>query len=440
MPRMKHNMKKTNHNFKKIYHYEEDIINLQKIKIFIKNLSLNKLLQKIKSSYKQKFDSEVFKILLDAAENLIIELFMNSHIKNKNNQISNSYELIREREIIKIVETGNYIDYIYKIKKNDQELLLVFDNSANIILYDLKTYKMIFKKIFFLKFNRILGLSELDNEMIMVSSKYSLNIIIIEKDETNHFCLYEVINSIFNINLNKKIVKSIKLQTNNILILFKKSFSIYSSQYNNKVSICCKIGNPYFESSEKDIKKILPNYVKILTHITSQNDENLDVIEFNKDIIIYYDTNYCNIYSMNNKQTLFSIKVNVSANIDDVLKKISDDIFCIGEKNIIEFISIKLGKVIDKIIFPNSVSLCATGLLKNNNILIGSIMDDNNFVRKLYLTQFQYFINNKDDNIIHINFNYSMILGHGLGNIFIIELDDGRILFTSKDSIFFLNK
>ena len=80
---MKHNMKKTNHNFKKIYHYEEDIINLQKIKIFIKNLSLNKLLQKIKSSYKQKFDSEVFKILLDAAENLIIELFMNSHIKNK---------------------------------------------------------------------------------------------------------------------------------------------------------------------------------------------------------------------------------------------------------------------------------------------------------------------------------------------------------------------
>ena len=133
MPRMKHNMKKTNHNFKKIYHYEEDIINLQKIKIFIKNLSLNKLLQKIKSSYKQKFDSEVFKILLDAAENLIIELFMNSHIKNKNNQISNSYELIREREIIKIVETGNYIDYIYKIKKNDQELLLVFDNSANMI-------------------------------------------------------------------------------------------------------------------------------------------------------------------------------------------------------------------------------------------------------------------------------------------------------------------
>ena len=34
---MKHNMKKTNHNFKKIYHYEEDIINLQKIKNFIKN-------------------------------------------------------------------------------------------------------------------------------------------------------------------------------------------------------------------------------------------------------------------------------------------------------------------------------------------------------------------------------------------------------------------
>ena len=366
---------------------------------------------------------------------------MNSHIKNKNNQISNSYELIREREIIKIVETGNYIDYIYKIKKNAQELLLVFDNSANIILYDLKTYKMIFKKIFFLKFNRILGLSELDNEMIMVSSKYSLNIIIIEKDETNHFCLYEVINSIFNINLNKKIVKSIKLQTNNILILFKKSFSIYSSQYNNKVSICCKIGNPCFESSEKDIKKILPNYVKILTHITSQNDENLDVIEFNKDIIIYYDTNYCNIYSMNNKQTLFSIKVNVSANIDDVLKKISDDIFCIGEKNIIEFISIKLGKVIDKLIFPNVVDLCTIGSLSNNNILIGSYIEDKYFGSKLIFSQFNYRIENKNINeIIQINFSSSMVRGNGFGNIFIIELEDGRIVLTSKESIFFLNK
>ena len=165
------------------------------------------------------------------------------------------------------------------------------------------------------------------------------------------------------------------------------------------------------------------------------------MIEFNKDIIIYYDTNYCNIYSMNNKQTLFSIKVNVSANIDDVLKKISDDIFCIGEKNIIEFISIKLGKVIDKLIFPNVVDLCTIGSLSNNNILIGSYIEDKYFGSKLIFSQFNYRIENKNmDEIIQINFSSSMVRGNGFGNIFIIELEDGRIVLISKESIFFLNK
>ena len=341
---------------------------------------------------------------------------------------------MKEREIQKTIETGNFIDYVYKIKRNQQELLLVIDNIGNIILYDLKTFEKLFKIILY-SFDRILSLSELDNNIILISLNYSLEAIIIEKDEFNKFFIYKIIDDIFEVN--QKVIKILKLQSNDILFLYKTSFSIFTSNY-LKEKMCYKIGNSYFENN---IKKLLPNYINILTHFTSKKNENLDVIELNKDIIVYYNLNYCNIYSMNNKQIIFSIKVNVSPFVDDVLKKISDDIFCIGEKNIIEFISIKLGKVIDKIIFPNSVSICATGLLKNNNILIGSVIEDNNFVRKLYLTQFQYFIKNKDENnIIHINFNCSMILGHGLGNIFIIELDDGRILFTSKDSIFFLNK
>ena len=433
MGRIKQIAKKNNYRINKIYHFKEDIINLKKIKIFIQNFSLNKILKTIKSSYKKKFEYNVFDVLLDAIENLLIQSFINSKIENSKNQID-SYELMKEREIQKTIETGNFIDYVYKIKRNQQELLLVIDNIGNIILYDLKTFEKLFKIILY-SFDRILSLSELDNNIILISLNYSLEAIIIEKDEFNKFFIYKIIDDIFEVN--QKVIKILKLQSNDILFLYKTSFSIFTSNY-LKEKMCYKIGNSYFENN---IKKLLPNYINILTHFTSKKNENLDVIELNKDIIVYYNLNYCNIYSMNNKQIIFSIKVNVSPFVDDILKKISDDIFCIGEKNIIEFISIKLGKVIDKIIFPNSVSICATGLLKNNNILIGSIMDDNNFVRKLYLTQFQYFIKNKDENnIIHINFNCSMILGHGLGNIFIIELDDGRILFTSKDSIFFLNK
>ncbi len=433
MGRIKQIAKKNNYRINKIYHFKEDIINLKKIKIFIQNFSLNKILKKIKSSYKKKFEYNVFDVLLDAIENLLIESFINSKIENSKNQID-SYELMKEREIQKTIETGNFIDYVYKIKRNQQELLLVIDNIGNIILYDLKTFEKLFKIILY-SFDRILSLSELDNNIILISLNYSLEAIIIEKDEFNKFFIYKIIDDIFEVN--QKVIKILKLQSNDILFLYKTSFSIFTSNC-LKEKMCYKIGNLYFENN---IKKLLPNYINILTHFTSKKNENLDVIELNKDIIVYYNLNFCNIYSMNNKQIIFSIKVNVSPFVDDVLKKISDVIFCIGEKNLIEFISIKLGKVIHKIIFPNSVSLCATGLLKNNNILIGSVFEDNNFVRKLYLTQFQYFINNKDENkIIHINFNYSMILGHGLGNIFIIELDDGRILFTSKDSIFFLNK
>ena len=433
MGRIKQIAKKNNYRINKIYHFKEDIINLKKIKIFIQNFSLNKILKTIKSSYKKKFEYNVFDVLLDAIENLLIQSFINSKIENSKYQID-SYELMKEREIQKTIETGNFIDYVYKIKRNQQELLLVIDNIGNIILYDLKTFEKLFKIILY-SFDRILSLSELDNNIILISLNYSLEAIIIEKDEFNKFFIYKIIDDIFEVN--QKVIKILKLQSNDILFLYKTSFSIFTSNY-LKEKMCYKIGNSYFENN---IKKVLPNYINILTHFTSKKNENLDVIELNKDIIVYYNLNYCNIYSMNNKQIIFSIKVNVSPFVDDVLKKISDDIFCIGEKNIIEFISIKLGKVIDKIIFPNSVSLCATGLLKNNNILIGSVIEDNNFVRKLYLTQFQYFIKNKDENnIIHINFNCSMILGHGLGNIFIIELDDGRILFTSKDSIFFLNK
>lgn len=438
MVRIKQIAKKNFHKKNKLYQFKEDIINTKKIKIFINNLSLNKIFRKIKSSYKKKFEYEINNILLQATENLLIELFINSQIHNSKNQISNSQKLISKREIIKTIETGNFIEYICKIKINQKEILLIFDGYGKIILYDLKTYEKLLKLNYFFGYLRIFDISELENEMIMISSNYSINIIIIEKDIFNNYCLYEVNHDdIFKIK--KKIIKIKKLQSNNILLLSMKSFSIYSPQKNNTERICRKIENITF-NNEIVIKKMLPDYKEILIHFTSKKYENLDIIELNKDIIIYYDTNFCNIYSINNKQIIFSIKINVSPYIDDVLKKISDDIFCIGEKNIIEFFSMKLGKVIEKIIFPNSVVICSIGCLSNNNILIGSYLEDTFFNRKLFFSQFKYSTGKNINDIIQININFSMIPGNGNGNIFIFELDDERIILTFNDSILFLNK
>ncbi len=125
------------------------------------------------------------------------------------------------------------------------------------------------------------------------------------------------------------------------------------------------------------------------------------------------------------------------------MKKISNDIFCIRENNIIEFISIKLGKVIDKLIFPKSMVICSMGYLNDNNILIGSCIykDVLGSSRMLYFNQFKYQIGEKNNNNnFQISINSSMSPGKGLGNIFIIELDDGRILITTKQFILFWNK
>ena len=206
MGRIKQIAKKNNYRINKIYHFKEDIINLKKIKIFIQNFSLNKILKTIKSSYKKKFEYNVFDVLLDAIENLLIQSFINSKIENSKNQID-SYELMKEREIQKTIETGNFIDYVYKIKRNQQELLLVIDNIGNIILYDLKTFEKLFKIILY-SFDRILSLSELDNNIILISLNYSLEAIIIEKDEFNKFFIYKIIDDIFEVN--QKVIKILK--------------------------------------------------------------------------------------------------------------------------------------------------------------------------------------------------------------------------------------
>jgi len=414
-------------------------LKIKQMKFIKKNLNIIKMIKKIKSSYKKNFDYSVFDILKEVCESFMIELLINSKIQNSN-QIKTICPLIHKREIIKTIDIGCFIDYVYKINIYKKEILLVFDNNGNIILYELDICQKKLKSKIFDNFNRILGISILENEMILILTEFKFKVILIEKDNFNNYCLFEV-NDI--ININGKAIKVIKLQTNNILLLLKKSFSIYSPQKDKKERICYEIAHEKFVNYDMTIKKKLPYYIKNLTHFKNNiSNNNIDVIELNKDIIIYYDKDFCHVYSIQNKQIIFSIKISVTPYIDDVLKKISDDIFCIGEKNIIEFISIKLGKVIDKLIFPNSILICAMGYLNDNNILIGSCINEDilslNNILNFY--QFKYQIQEKNNrNIFKVSINSSMSPGKGLGNIFIIELDDGRILITTKEFILFWN-
>ena len=393
----------------------------------------------MKSTYNKNFEYSVYDILKEVCESYLIELYINSKIQNSK-QIKTICPLINKREMIKTIDIGYNIDFAYKINLCEKEILLVFDEYGNIVLYELDSYQKRLKSKIFDSFNRILGISILENEMILLISELLLKVILIEKDNLNNYCIFEVDDII---KVNQKAIKVIKLQTNNILILCEKSFSIYFPQKDKKERICYEIAHEKFVNHDRQIKKKLSYYTINSTHYTSKINNNIDVIELNKDIIIYYDNDFCYVYSIQNKQIIFSIKISVSSFIDDVLKKISDDIFCIGENNIIEFISIKLGKVIDKLIFPKSMVICSMGYLNDNNILIGSCIykDILGSSRMLYFNQFKYQIREKNNNNnFQISINSSMSPGKGLGNIFIIELDDGRILITTKQFILFWNK
>ena len=411
---------------------------LYKIQFIINDLHIKNILRKMKSTYNKNFEYSVYDILKEVCESYLIELYINSKIQNSK-QIKTICPLINKREMIKAIDIGYIIDFVYKINMCEKEILLVFDEYGNILLYELDSYQKRLKSKIFDIFNRILGISILDNEMILIISELLLKVILIEKDNLNNYCIFEVDDII---KVNQKAIKVIKLQTNNILILCEKSFSIYFPQKDKKERICYEIAHEKFVNHDRKIKKKLSYYTINLTHYTSKINNNIDVIELNKDIIIYYDNDFCYVYSIQNKQIIFSIKISVSSFIDDVLKKISDDIFCIGENNIIEFISIKLGKVIDKLIFPKSMVICSMGYLNDNNILIGSCIykDVLGSSRMLYFNQFKYQIGEKNNNNnFQISINSSMSPGKGLGNIFIIELDDGRILITTKEFILFWN-
>ena len=411
---------------------------LYKIQFIINDLHIKNLLRKMKSTYNKNFEYSVYDILKEVCESYLIELYINSKIQNSK-QIKTICPLINKREMIKAIDIGYIIDFVYKINMCEKEILLVFDEYGNIVLYELDSYQKRLKSKIFDSFNRILGISILENEMILLISELLLKVILIEKDNLNNYCIFEVDDII---KVNQKAIKVIKLQTNNILILCEKSFSIYFPQKDKKERICYEIAHEKFVNHDRKIKKKLSYYTINSTHYTSKINNNIDVIELNKDIIIYYDNDFCYVYSIQNKQIIFSIKISVSSFIDDVLKKISDDIFCIGENNIIEFISIKLGKVIDKLIFPKSMVICSMGYLNDNNILIGSCIykDILGSSRMLYFNQFKYQIGEKNNNNnFQISINSSMSPGKGLGNIFIIELDDGRILITTKEFILFWN-
>ena len=216
---------------------------LYKIQFIINDLHIKNILRKMKSTYNKNFEYSVYDILKEVCESYLIELYINSKIQNSK-QIKTICPLINKREMIKAIDIGYIIDFVYKINMCEKEILLVFDEYGNILLYELDSYQKRLKSKIFDSFNRILGISILENEMILLISELLLKVILIEKDNLNNYCIFEVDDII---KVNQKAIKVIKLQTNNILILCEKSFSIYFPQKDKKERICYEITHKIFK-------------------------------------------------------------------------------------------------------------------------------------------------------------------------------------------------
>jgi len=170
---------------------------------------------------------------------------------------------------------------------------------------------------------------------------------------------------------------------------------------------------------------------------------NLDIIEMNKDIIVIENIYYLIIFSISTNQIIYKMEIKVDNNTNDIMKKLSEDIIFIGGINIIYFISVNKGIIIKKIELCKDLHIIASTILRDNNLIFGSLV--NNIIKKKYrfgnteekiikYIQFKYKIN-KDK--IEVEFNsYIDSLKKGIGNIYIKELKDKKLIISSKEYIY----
>ena len=286
----------------------------------------------------------------------------NCNLISTQNIIKPNNNLLKIRKLIKKFDLKEYILFLINIKIDENEILLIF-TMESILIYELSSLKNVYKNNFdfnnfdYTDVNRI---QKLKSNILLIMTNTLTRTLIIKKDKNlNKYNIYK--GKIFDYSLSS--INLVELSNNNLVLLTNNSIYLFKSNEEKEIEF------KEFFNEEIKIQQKLPFY-KIDYQIKLDPFYNyLDIISMNNDIIVYHNTKYIYVYSLINKQIIFYIEVLIDATTDDVIKKITNEIFCFYGKNIIYFISIKLGMIIKQITLSKYSHIVASQCLNNNNIV-----------------------------------------------------------------------
>ena len=350
------------------------------------------------------------------------------------NTIKTTCTLLKDRKLIKKNDIKEYIIYLINIKIDEKEVILIF-TTHHIFIYELPTLKKVYEQNIeldyysFIFVNRIQKIK--NNILILMKRDLTISLIIKKDKNLNKYNIYK--GKIFDYSLSS--INLVELSNNNLVLL--TNYSIYLFKSNEEKEIEFK---ELF--NEEIIKQKLPFYTIDYKINIDTNYDYLDIISMNNDIIVYHNTKYIYIYSLYNKQSIFNIEVIIDSSTDDVIKRLSEDIFFFCGKNIIYFISIKLGMIIHQIPLSKYFHIVASNYLNDNNIIFACIRNYFNQINAykgtIIFGQFCYRITKikeKEEIEIELKSNFQLQC-NGEGNIHIYELEDGKIITCTKNNIY----
>ena len=247
--------------------------------------------------------------------------------------------VLKNRKLNKKVDINKYITYLINIKINEKDIILIFADIS-IIIYELPLFEKVFYKNSYYSFSFPNRIQKLNNNILIIMSEETTITLIIKKDKNlNKYNIYK--GNIFDYSLQS--INLIQLLNSNLVLLSNTIIYIFQLKEEKEIE---------FEdiTNTNIIKPKLPFYTNYYQIKLDSSYRYLDIISMNNEIIVYHNTKYIYVYSLKNKQNIFYIEVLIDSSTDDVIKKISDEIFCFCVRNIIYFISIKLGMIIKQIL------------------------------------------------------------------------------------------
>ena len=230
--------------------------------------------------------------------------------------------------------------------------------------------------------------------------------LIIKKDKNlNKYNIYK--GKIFDYSLSS--INLVELSNNNLVLWTNDGIYIFKSNEEKEIEF-----KEFFNKEIIIRRKLLFYKIDYQIKIDAYYYY-LDIISMNNDIIVYHNTKYIYVYSLYNKQTIFNFEVIIDFLTDDIIKKLSEDIFLFCGKNIIYFISIKLGMIIKQITLSKSFHIVASNYLTDNNIVFTCIKNYFNRINTdkgtIIFYQFCYKINrNKEKEELEIELKSNLKL------------------------------